>query len=239
LWNRRINRLACARSASYPETPLLNKHAGRETQTPDPGAWLAFFWLLGLTAVILAPYLRQSPTLGDDLTRYTVRLALACYAVAATLMLLLRPDEQRGNSPRARLARWCWTFAWATYLVHLAMAFHHYHHWSHAAAVEHTEAVSGFGKGIYLSHLFTLVWTADVLFWWLRPGRHAGRSSSIDWLLHGFMVFIIFNATVTYETGPIRWAGLALFTGLAGVWIYRRQSGWSHPAAKRVSEGPS
>jgi hypothetical protein len=107
----------------------------------------------------------------------------------------------------APLARWCWTFAWATYLVHLAMAFHHYHHWSHADAVEHTEIVSGFGKGIYVSHLFTLAWTADALSWWLQPARRALRPSWIDWLLHGFMAFMIFNATVIYEAGPIRWAG--------------------------------
>jgi hypothetical protein len=108
--------------------------------------------------------------------------------------------------------------------------FHHYHHWSHADAVEHTEAVSGFGRGIYVSHLFTLVWTADVLSWWLQSARRALRPSWIDWLLHGFMAFVIFNATVIYETGPIRWAGLTLFTGLAGVWLYRSKSGWSPPS---------
>jgi hypothetical protein len=181
---------------------------------------LPFFWLLTLLAVILAPYLRQSTTLGDDLTRHTVRLALAYYALAATLMLLLRPEEWAARSVRGRLARWCWTFAWAIYAVHLAMAFHHYHHWSHADAVHHTEQVSGFGEGIYFSHLFTLVWTADVLFWWLRADRHAARSPWIDRVLHGFMALIIFNATVVYETGPIRWAGLALFTELALVWLY-------------------
>jgi hypothetical protein len=34
------------------------------------------------------------------------------------------------------------------------------------------------------------------------------------------MAFIIFNGTVVYETGMIRWAGLAMFglLGTAGLW---------------------
>ena len=179
-------------------------------------------WLALLTAVLLAPYLLHSPTLGDDLTRHTIRLALLFYGVAAALMLRLEPAEWRTVSARARLARCCWTLAWAAYLVHLAMAFHHYHHWSHADAVRHTRDVSGVGEGIYVSHAFTAVWTADVLWWWLRPTSYATRSAWIDWALHGFMVFIIFNATVVYEEGFIRWAGAALLTVLAGLWLWRR-----------------
>jgi hypothetical protein len=140
-------------------------------------------------------------------------------------MLRLAPSERPAG--RVRLARWCWTLAWATYLIHLGMAFHHYHHWSHSDAVAHTEEASGFGPGIWFSHLFTLVWTADVAWWWLLPVRHAERSPWWDRLLHGYMVFIIFNATVVYEDGPIRWAGIVLFAVLAIVlasrWLVPRE----------------
>src|SRR5437667_407857 len=78
-------------------------------------------------------------------------------------------------------------------------------------AVAHPRAVSGVGEGIYVSHLFTLLWSADVAYGWLRPDRYAGRSPWFGRLLHGFMAFVIFNATVVYETGPIRWAGVLLF----------------------------
>jgi hypothetical protein len=179
------------------------------------GAATLVVWLALLSLVICVPYLSGSPTLGDDLTRYTVRLALVYYALAVGLMLRLAPSERPASSGRGRLARWCWTLAWATYLIHLGMAFHHYHHWSHSDAVAHTEEVSGFGPGIWFSHLFTLVWTVDVAWWWLLPARHAERSPWWDRLLHGYMAFIIFNATVVYEDGPIRWAGLALFAVLA------------------------
>src|SRR5262249_30490099 len=97
-------------------------------------------WLVLLGSVIAWPYWTRSTTLGDDLTRFTVRVALAFYALAAARMLLGKWD---------RLARWLWTLAWASYLVHLAMAFHHYHHWSHGDAIAHTDEVSGFGQGIY------------------------------------------------------------------------------------------
>lgn len=162
--------------------------------------------------MIALPHWAESSAVGDDEIRFTVRLALAWYAVAAVQMLLGKIDSA---------TRWIWTFAWATYLVHLGMAFHYYHHWSHADAVAHTEAVSGFGPGIYFSHLFTLLWTADVIYWWARPKQYEYRARWIGWALHGYMVFIIFNAAVIYESGLIRWAGLVMFTALAVVAILR------------------
>jgi hypothetical protein len=94
------------------------------------------------------------------------------------------------------------------------MAFEHYHHWSHAEAMRHTQERSGFGAGIFASHLFTLLWTADVLSWWLSPVWHSTRPRWIGWMLHAYMAFIVFNATVVYETGLIRWAGAAMFVAL-------------------------
>ncbi len=195
--------------------------AGSRLRLRGSDVAMVMVWLVLLGGTISIPYALQSPTLGDDLTRYTVRLSLLYYAMAATMMLLLRKPEWFALSGRGRLARWCWTLAWSSYLVHLAMAFHHYHHWSHADAVEHTRAVSGLGEGIYFSHLFTLLWSADVAGWWLWPGRYARRSPWIDRGLHGFMAFIIFNGTVVYETGLIRWCGVALFVELAIVGGYR------------------
>jgi hypothetical protein len=166
-----------------------------------------------------------SPSLADDLTRNTIRVALLFYAAAASLMLLLPAGDWPAHSPRGQLARWLWTLAWAAYLVHLAMAFHHVHHWSHSAAVEHTRGVSGVGEGIYVSHLFTLVWTADVAWWWLWPDAYAARPAWVNTAVHAFMVFIIFCATVVFETGWIRWAGVVLVVGLAAVFAILTMKG--------------
>jgi hypothetical protein len=188
--------------------------------------WLAVVaWAVLLALVLVLPTLTHSADPGDDLTRHTVRVSLAFYTVAAGLMLVLRPDEWPGG--RARSARLLWSLSWLAYLVHLGMAFHYYHRWSHAAAVEHVQKRSGFGEGIYVSHLFTLVWTLDVLFWWLRPQGYAGRSPWFDRLLHGFMAFMLFNATVVYEQGVIRWAGVVLFAVVGPLWLRRIRVGRS------------
>jgi hypothetical protein len=196
--------------------------------------WLAVVaWAALLALVLVLPTLNHSSDAGDDLTRHTVRVALGFYAVGAMLMLTLRHDEWLGD--RARSARLLWTLSWLAYIVHLGMAFHFYHHWSHAAAVEHVQKRSGFGQGIYVSHLFTLVWTLDVLFWWLRPLAYTTRSPWFDRLLHGFMAFMVFNATAVYEQGAIRWAGVVLFVVLGTLWLRRVLYSWSTPAPETAA----
>lgn len=173
--------------------------------------------LLGL--VVAWPVAVSSSTLGDDHIRWTIRLALAFYASAAGWMLTLEGDDWRAATPRGRLARNLWTLACVTYVVHVALAMHHYHHWSHAHAVEHTRQVAGIGEGIYASHLFGLWWGLDVAWWWLARERYAGRSAAMGIAMHAYMAFIWFNGTVVYEKGIIRWAGLATFLALGAIWV--------------------
>lgn len=159
---------------------------------------------------------------GELLTRNTIRVALAWYFAALGLMMRLDQCGWRAATPLGRLARWCWTWAVTCFLVHVALAFHFYHHWSHQAAFERTRRISDFGEGIYFSYLFALAWTADAFCWWLAPIRYAARSSWIDRLLHGFMLFMVFNGMIVYETGPIRWAGIVLFAALLLAWFHSR-----------------
>jgi hypothetical protein len=185
--------------------------------------WLmTILGLASLIALFGIPGILSSGNPGDDLVRLTVRLSLCYYALALTMMLLLRPADWGAATVRGSLARWCWTWAWLIYVVHVACAFHFYHHWSHADAVRHTALVSGFGPGIFASHLFTLAWGFDVAAWWLAPAWYARRPAWMSRTLHAFMLFIVFNATIVYETGPIRWAGVLLFLELAAVSLYRR-----------------
>jgi hypothetical protein len=181
-----------------------------------------FLWCVLLAAAVAVPLASDSASWAEDLTRYTVRPALVYYAAAVSLMLLSGPDDWAAVRPRGRLARLCWTLAWAAYLVHVAVALACFHHASHAEAVEHTRRRSGVGEGIYVSHLFTLVWTADVVWWWWRPRGYATRPRWIDGALHGFMLFVVLNATAVFEEGMIRWAGVALTAQLAAVWWWRR-----------------
>jgi len=178
-------------------------------------------WLLAGTAlatVVLVASNSLAANSGDALVRNTIRLSLAWYAASLFLMLRLVPGDWIAESFVGRVTRWCWTWACLVYLIHVALAFHHVHHWSHMHALQHVRDESGVGEGIYVSYFFTAVWTADVLFWWLTPTRYASRSRWVDRLLHGFMLFIVFNGTVVYEDGPIRWVSAAIFAFLATAW---------------------
>jgi hypothetical protein len=173
----------------------------------------------GSIVVVVGLSLALASETGEMLTRNTVRLSLSWYVVALSLMMRLTPDDWRAATTVGRVARWCWTLGLVSFLVHLGMAFHFYHHWSHAHAFQHTAEVSRMGEGIYISYLFTLIWAADVVWWWVQPEGFANRSRIIDRALHAFMLFIVFNGTVVYERGPIRWVGLAMFALLAAAWL--------------------
>jgi hypothetical protein len=179
-------------------------------------------------AVVLGATVAASAGLAADhgelLTRNTIRLALAWYFAALLLMMRLNRADWRAATAAGRIARWCWTWGIACFLIHVGMAFQYYHHWSHADAFERTRQISGLGEGIYFSYLFAVVWTADAIWWWLAPVRYAERSVWIDRLLHGFMLFMVFNGMIVFESGPIRWAGALMFSVLAIAWrLLRRQ----------------
>jgi hypothetical protein len=167
-------------------------------------------WIVGMIGVFSWPFLTDSPSIGDDLTRRTVWVALAYYAVAAWSMLHLGPSDWRVETAAGRRTRCFWTFGWAAFVIHVGMAFHFIHKWSHAAAVDHVRERSGVGEGVYVSYLFTLAWTVDVAWWWSRPTSYAFRPRFVDWLLHAFMAMMVFAGTVICEQGPIRYAGIVL-----------------------------
>lgn len=146
-------------------------------------------------------------------TRWTIWIALALYVVAL------------GARPVSRLRQWAWTLGCLFYLAHVAAAFHFYHHWSHAAAYQHTARrtaeVMGldWGGGLYWNYTFTLVWLGDVIWMWLGLRRPPWTGAAVQ----GFLAFMAFNATVVFETGPIRWLGLAATVGLLSTLLIRRR----------------
>ena len=192
-------------------------------------AWFTAVWFGLLAALLAHPALTDSATLGSELIRNTIRLALAYYALAAALLLRSRPADWQAFSPRLRLARCCWSLSCLAYVIHVLLAFHFFHRWSHDHAMAHTQAVAGWAEGIFVSHCFTLVWLADVLAWWAAPRWYASRSPWFDRALHCFMAFVLFNGTVIFEGGLVRWAGLVMFGGLAVLLLARWQ---------RVPQGP-
>jgi hypothetical protein len=145
---------------------------------------------------------------GDALTRWTVRLALLLYA--ATLAL------RRSRPAERRTARLLWTAGCLLFLAHVAAAFHFFHGWSHARAYAETARQTGqmfgvySGAGLYLNYLFTLLWAADVAWWWRGIDAYDRRPRSIGFALHAFMLFMAFNGAVVFVRGPARWAAVGV-----------------------------
>jgi hypothetical protein len=75
------------------------------------------------------------------------------------------------------------------------------------------------GEGIYFSYFFGIVWVADVVYWWLFPNRYSARPPWIDRLLHAFMLFMVFNGTIVFESSPIRWISAAALALVLSAWI--------------------
>jgi hypothetical protein len=177
------------------------------------------------------------------LTRWTIRLALACYVTALAIGL-----ATRGRSPRGQLvARILWTAGCLLFLGHVACAFGFYHDWSHARALadtaRQTKELIGweFGEGIYFSYLFTLLWVADVIWWWLAPASYVGRVPPLRYAIHGFMAFIAFNGAIVFEGGPTRWFGIAACVILGGLFVMRMVSSFNRKptaTAKRGDDTP-
>jgi hypothetical protein len=180
--------------------------------------------LLLLATVAASIGLASAP--GEALTRNTIRLSLGWYALALFFLLAMRPRDWTAATARHRCARWCWTWGMLCLLVHVASAFHYYDDWSHARAFERTRQVSGVGEGLYVSYLFSGLWAADVIWWWAWPRQYAARSVWIDRSLHAFMLLMVFNSTVVFETGLTRWLGLALFAALGAGWMWRSRTAY-------------
>jgi len=146
-------------------------------------------------------------TAGEAVTRWSVRLAVL-FMLAAWLLMIRR-------SERDSAAKWFWTAGFAAYLSHLWAAFEFFHNWSHAASVEatakQTKDVVGlnWGGGVWANYLFTVVWGLDVGWWWVSPSTRQNRPRWMSVVLHGFLGFIAFNATVVFASGFSRWMGIA------------------------------
>jgi hypothetical protein len=147
-------------------------------------------------------------------------MALLGYAVGAASLLLARQYPKW-----ARLARTAWTVGCIAYLGHVYCAFQFYHGWSHASAFEETARQTRdtvgweVGEGLFVSYFFTAAWLADVVWWWwVGAGNYTRRPRAFTTALQAFFFFIVFNATVVFESGGARWLGLALCVGLASLW---------------------
>ena len=160
---------------------------------------------------------------GKLLTLWTVRVALVAYAISLWLRM-----GYRKSATGLRASRLLWSAGFFAFLMHVALAFQFFHHWSHRAALAATakqtlETVGlDWGGGLYANYLFAVIWGLDVAWWWTRPASYECRSRFIEWAVQGWLAFIAFNATVVFGAGPIRWLGLLASVVLTARWILIR-----------------
>ena len=161
---------------------------------------------------------------GELLTRLTIWLALCAYALGGAMLLLAK-----GRAERRAAARRAWTAGCAFFLAHVVCAFGFFHGWSHAAAyretARQTAEMTGFrwGGGLFLNYLFAAAWLADVLWWWLAPAGFARRPPRLTVAWQGFFFFMVFNGTIVFGKGPVRWLGATICAGLAVLWWTTRR----------------
>jgi len=150
-------------------------------------------------------------------------MALLCYFVAVAGNLWAAGNAT-GNRWR-RISRQLWTAGCLAYVIHVICAFQFYHSWSHSSAWEDTARqtadVTGWkwGGGIWFNYLFTLAWIADVIRLWRNTETQSDRFGAIVIIWQTFFFFMIFNATIVFESGPVRWFGAAGCLAIAVLFI--------------------
>lgn len=164
---------------------------------------------------------------GELLTRWTVRVAMTSYALSLGIRLTNGSRGRRDGV--ARIAAALWGIGCAFYIVHVTCAFAYFHHWSHAAALEHTAVRSAevvgvrFGGGLYFNYLFTALWIGDAA--WMLFGRdgYRRRSKCYDLAMHGFLLFMVVNAVVVFGPSSTRWIGAVATVVLLALWVRARK----------------
>ena len=160
---------------------------------------------------------------GDILTKITIWIAILGYASGTVAFALSRNNHQRDSL--SRIARLAWTVAMIALLAHVFCAFHFYHAWSEGVAyretARQTNEVFGlnWGGGLYINYALIVGWIVDVGWWWARGvDSYRQRPRLLTAVWHGFLIFIIFNATVVFKIGLVRWVGLCVCLGLCLAW---------------------
>jgi hypothetical protein len=147
----------------------------------------------------------------DVLVRGSAWLSFACYLATYVMWYRRQPWPW---------VRWSWTVAWVIFAVHVVLAFHLVHHWSHDAAYAATEKQGGLGAGLYVNYAVVLLWLIEVARCW-QPVR------SLPWysrLNQGVLLFVWFNATTIFALG-YAWIVGALGFIVLGWCVLRRRSG--------------
>ena len=159
----------------------------------------------------------------EVLVRGSAILATICYAMRGLIDARGRNEEK----PRQG-ARNIWSAGCGCLCFHVFSAFLLQHHWSHAAAWEHTRQrtleLTGFnsGDGLYANYAMTIIWLIDVTGWWTRLDWPR-RFRVWYWAVQIFFAFMVVNATLVF--GPWYWWIAAAVMAISILGLRRREGG--------------
>ena len=129
-------------------------------------------------------------------------------------------------------ARALWTAGAALAVVHALLAFEVTYAWSHDAAfidtARRTAAVTGiaWGGGIFVNYLFTAVWIADAVWWWVTPASYLSRPAGLERARAIFFLFMFFNGAIVFGSNTARGVGIPAVGAVCLAWVLaaRRQT---------------
>ena len=158
---------------------------------------------------------------GEFLTRSTVWISILAYTIGCVVFATSHRQPDADRWPRL-----AWTIGCAALVAHFICAFQFYHAWSHDSAyletARQTAAVFriNWGGGLFINYAVVMLWTADVAWWWFAGvSSYRRRPWLLTLLWHGFLIFIILNATVVFKDGLTRWLGLLVCLTLVLSWV--------------------
>ena len=158
----------------------------------------------------------------QELARWAIRIAVACYLLRVTLRL-------RFSSPTPSiLSLVLWITGCIAYLIHVLLAFHAFHGWSHDAAVQftadETERVVGVhrGEGVWVNYVFAFIWVADCIRLARSHLRKTTTLKQIDAFVDVFFALMMFSATVIF--GPHYYRVLAVPIIAFWLWLWSRRT---------------
>ena len=157
----------------------------------------------------------------DPRIRDSAFAVVIMWPVAAAGLLLHRINPAKFAAARTSV-RFLYSFVFSLMILHIAVAFHLGHAWSHDAAYEHTERAGGFGAGVYVNEFFLLLWLVELIWMWSSFDSYLRRPAWLNALILGFMGFIYINAAFVFATNFTRIvSAFAMAVSCCFVWRVR------------------
>lgn len=183
------------------------------------GSAIGFLWVMGVTSCfVIGDWDRVDPS---ESVYGLGRLFVGFWVLGSAQLLWLRSEDWGKQGVRALLAMFTIMLGLIAHLWHVRLAFAVYHGDSHAAAALHTRQTAGVGWGVYVNYLFAAAWLADTVWLTAATRSYSRRPRWVGWAVHGFLAFVVFNATAVYGEPATRLAGAAWFAILGSSWWRR------------------